>query len=385
LSVCLDDSPVLGGLSRGIRDLSAAVGGRILSLDSGRLPPAAYDAACNLTRLRGGRDPLAARHLRLSRRTRAALEGEIVASDLVICHSLYRAHLPFVRRTCRRHGIPYWVVAHGMLDPWVVARRPAWKRAWLELYGRACLADARRVVFTTDAERLKAAAWWDGRNAVVIHWPLEPPRIDDREACRAEWRDRLHVPADTRILLWLSRYDALKRPGHTVDVFAAARRAGWHLVMAGYDGDERRADVARFARLRCGDVVHVLGPVEGEEKRRLLVASDAFVSLSWRESFGYALAEAVAAGMPFAAAPDHDLTPDMPRACRDWIATDHTPSAAVEKVAMLLGAAGGRLLESGASGRQWAYETLSAAGFREAVLAVARVDAPELASSSTRR
>ncbi len=372
MSVCLDDSPVLGGLSRGIRDLSAAVGGRILSLDSGRLPPATDDAACNLTRLRGGRDPLAAGHLRLARRTKAVLEEEIADSDLVICHSLYRAHLPFIRRVCRRRGIRYWVVAHGMLDPWVVGRRPAWKRAWLELHGRPCLADADRVVFSTEAERRKASAWCDTSNAAVIPWPVEPPRIEDREACRAEWRDRLHVPADARILLWLSRYDSLKRPGHTAAVFAAARRPGWQLVMAGYEGDEPRAAVARLARLRCGDAVHVLGPIEGEEKRRLLAASDAFISLSWRENFGYALADAVASGLCLVAAPDHDLTLDMPHACRRWVAADHTLGAAVEKLDALLANESGTLHAVGAVGREWVRESLSPQRFRGAVRAAAQ-------------
>lgn len=367
LSVCLDDSPVLGGLSRGIRDLSAAVGGRILSLDSGRLAPSRDDAACRLTRVQQGRGILASRHLELSHAVRNSLDDAIAASDLVVCHSLYRAHVPFIRARCLRHGIPYWIVAHGMLDPWVVSRRTAWKRAWLEVYGRRCLSDAAHVLFSTGAELAKAMPWCDARNALVIPWPVDAVATTDRAACRSAVRGRLGLPPESRIMLSLSRYDSLKRPLHTVAAFAGARATGWHLVMTGYDGDVPRATVMAEADRLGPDRIHVLGSVEGEAKRELLVGSDAFVSLSWRENFGYALAEAAMAGLPFVAAPDHDLTHDMPQPCRRWIAADHSPPAAVRAIEDLM-ATEPRILEAiGTSGRVWAGTALSRSTFETTV------------------
>jgi hypothetical protein len=100
LSVCLDDSPVLGGLSRGIRDMADALAGQILSLDSGRLPPSQDDARWNIRRLDVGRGPLVSRHLRLGRQVVAAIDAAIAQSSLVVCHSLYRIYHSSAAAAC---------------------------------------------------------------------------------------------------------------------------------------------------------------------------------------------------------------------------------------------------------------------------------------------
>lgn len=369
LSVCLDDSPVLGGLSRGIRDMAEALGGRILSLDSGRLPPSQDDARWNLSRLDVGRGPLISRHLRLSRQVAAAIDTAIAQSSLVVCHSLYRAHLPFIRRSCLRHGVPYWVVAHGMLDPWVVSRHAGWKRAWLMLKGIRCLADADRVIFNTEAERAKASRWCRPGNTLVIPWPVELPDVSDRVKCRAAVRSQLAIPATERILLWLSRYDSLKRPLHTIAAFAAASQPGWHLVMAGYDGDLTRAAVEQAARQQAVASIRVLGPVEGEAKRQLLMASDAFVSLSWRENFGYSLAEAAAHGLCGAYAPHHDLVAAMPEQSRRWVAEDHSLREAARVLKTIMSADESARSNAGTAGRVWTRELLTRERFRSVLWA----------------
>ncbi len=367
LSVCLDDSPVLGGLSRGIRDMADALGGQILSLDSGRLPPSQDDARWNLSRLNVGRGPLVSRHLRLRGPVAAAIDAAIAQTSLVVCHSLYRAHVPFIRRSCLRHGIPYWVVAHGMLDPWVVSRHGGWKRAWLMLAGMRCLADADRVIFNTEAERAKASRWCRQGNALVIPWPVDLPDASDRARCRAEVRNQLAIPESDRIVLSLARYDSLKRPLHTVAAFAAASQPGWHLIMAGYEGDLTREAVEQAARQKGDASIRVLGPVEGEAKRKLLLASDAFVSLSWRENFGYSLADAAAHGLCGAYAPDHDLVVDMPEQCRRWIAGDHSLCAANRMLQAMLATASTVREESAHVGQAWAKDRLARSRFQEVV------------------
>lgn len=368
LSVCLDDSPVLGGLARGIRDIADALGGQILSLDSGRLPPSQDDARWNIRRLDVGGGPLVSRHLRLRRQVAAAVDAAIGQSSLVVCHSLYRAHLPFIRRSCLRHGVPYWVVAHGMLDPWVVSRRGAWKRAWLILAGIRCLADADRVIFNTEAERAKALRWCRPGTPLVVPWPVDLPDISDRARCSAHVRRQLAIPETDRILLWLSRYDSLKRPLHTFATFAAVRQPGWHLVMAGYDGDLTREEVERKARLQSDAAIRVLGPVEGDAKRQLLLASDAFVSLSWRENFGYSLADAAAYGLCGAYSPDHDLVADMPVPCREWVTHDHSSDEAVRELKRLMSADESARAKVGTASRCWAGQVLA----RERFLSVLR-------------
>jgi len=73
------------------------------------------------------------------------------------------------------------------------------------------------------------------------------------------------------------------------------------------------------------------------------------------------------AGLPFVAAPDHDLTHDMPQPCRRWIAADHSPPAAVRAIEDLM-ATEPRILEAiGTSGRVWAGTALSRSTFETTV------------------
>ncbi|MEI8226783.1 MAG: glycosyltransferase [Planctomycetota bacterium] len=307
LQVCLDDSPNLGGLTRGIRDIRAALGGRIVSIDSGRLPPSRDDSGAALTRIAAGRGVLRSRLLRLSPSVIAQLAQAVSVANLVICHSLYRAHLPIIRSLCSERGIPYWVVTHGMLDPWVLARQAIAKRLWLSLQGRQGLRDAARVIFATQAEKDKATEVYAAGNCIVVPWPVTVPVIAGRAAARSIFRDRLGIPANGRILLWLGRYDELKRPVEIVQIFSRIAPQGWHLVMAGYEGNIGRRRVAKEATNVEEGRVAVLGALEGSDKEQAFLAADAFVSLSWRESFGYSLAEAMAYGLPSFVTPGHDL------------------------------------------------------------------------------
>jgi glycosyltransferase involved in cell wall biosynthesis len=256
-----------------------------------------------------------------------------------------------------------------MLDPWVVSRHGGWKRAWLMLAGMRCLTDADRVIFNTEAERAKASPWCRLGNDVVIPWPVNLPDVSDRARCRTEVRRRLAIPENDRILLWLSRYDSLKRPLHTVAAFAAAKQPGWHLVMAGYDGNLNREAVEQKARQQSEVPIRVLGPVHGEAKRQLILASDAFISLSWRENFGYSLADAAAHALCGAYAPDHDLVPEMPEMCRRWVAKDHSLCEATRVLKTMLAVDQAARINAGTAGRDWSRALLDRERFGPALRA----------------
>lgn len=363
VQVCLDLSPALGGLTRGIHDIAAVLGGQIVSLDSGRFLPDHGPTGASVTRISTGTGPLVSRQLRLARHAYKNLSDAVAGADLVICHSLYRAHIPAVRRICMRASIPYWIVAHGMLDPWVVSRRWLAKRWWLAGPGRACLRDASRVVFSTAGEQAKATCFHHGANTAVVSWPVAIPDLAGRSSARAQARQRMGIAHDERILLWLGRYDRLKRPLEVVRAFASATPAGWRLVMAGYEGDIPQASVEALAREVGAGRITILPPVEGAAKADLLLAADAFVSLSWRENFGYAVADAMAYGLPVCVAPDHDLLSNA--GSMQFVARvpDHSLPAAVAALRAFLGQSSEALASAGAAGREWIARTCSPDAF----------------------
>lgn len=373
LTVCLDLSPQLGGLTRGILDLAAAVGGPIVSLDSQRRSDPEPLPAGGLIRFSVPGIRFRSAAGRLPRGVERALDDAIGRASVVVIHSLYRPHVPAVARICRARRVPYWVVTHGMLDPWVTSRQRLAKWAWLRWFGRPALRDARVVLFSTPAERDKAGAAYAGPNSAVVPWPVDIPDLHDRPTARAALRTSLGLPTDGNVLLWLGRYDSLKRPEHIVEAFNAAAVPGWSLVMAGFPGDVPLDRVRAAAGSSAGIVVR--GPVTGDEKRRLLLGADAFVSLSWRENFGYAVAEAMAAGLPVALAPDHDLLPDLSANRFGVSGVDHSLAAAVTAIRGLGGFAPGERTAAGARAREWAAKTLNRAAFSSRLTALVQVPA----------
>lgn len=371
LQVCLDFSPTLGGLTRGIRDMAAVLGGRIVSLDSGRYLPMGSDEGAHVTRLPTGSGPLLSRHLRISRGVLESLSESIAQADLVICHSLYRAHIPAIRRLCAARSTPYWIVTHGMLDPWVVNQRWLAKQWWLHGPGRACIQDATRIVFSTPGERHKALRFVQGANTAVVPWPVALPDLADKEEARLKVRRQLGIGLEERLLLWLGRYDQLKRPHEVVRSFVSSAPPGWRLIMAGYEGDLSRDSISTDAHRIGRGLVTVIGAVEGQLKADLLLAADAFISLSWRENFGYAPAEAMAFGLPTFVTPDHDLLSDAAETPFVTRAAGHTRQAIVVALQAFLRQDSATMAAAGAAGRGWISNTCNPDAFATRLQALA--------------
>lgn len=110
-------------------------------------------------------------------------------------------------------------------------------------------------------------------------------------------------PAPGAPLVFLSRLDRVKAPRLAIEI---ARRAGVPLVLAG-NRAESGPDAEYFEREVApllGDDARWIGPVNDEEKRRLLAGARAMlVPIQWDEPFGIVFAEALACGCPVIASP----------------------------------------------------------------------------------
>jgi glycosyltransferase involved in cell wall biosynthesis len=261
---------------------------------------------------------------------RQEADGLAVSADLLSCHILYRYHAHWVGQWARRRRIPYWVVPHGCLDPYVFTYRATVKRAWMAVYGRRFLAGARHVIFSTEMERRKAAAQHDGANTRVVHWPVAPIDAAGADEIRARARERLQLREDDRLLLYLGRLHAMKRPVETVQAVAAAKRDHVHLMVLGPDETVTAQEIlAAGERLGLGARIRAPGPVYGAAKLEWLLASDGFISLSHRENFGHSAAEALAAGRPVILSPGVDLGAELaPHRCGWFLEDDQIETAA---------------------------------------------------------
>jgi glycosyltransferase involved in cell wall biosynthesis len=103
----------------------------------------------------------------------------------------------------------------------------------------------------------------------------------------------------SRTVLFLSRLHPIKGLKDLVNAWARVRPSGWRAVIAGPDENHHRREIESLAESSGtrGDFEFV-GAVDDGQKWKLLSEADLFVLPSYSESFGLAIAEAMAAGVP---------------------------------------------------------------------------------------
>lgn len=299
---------------------------------------------------------------RESARGHAALAG----ADFVFIHVPFRHHAGWAARWCLRNGVPYAFVPHGAFDPYVFTYRVWRKRLWLLTEGRRMLRGAAFILYATLGEALKGERVTGARPRQILPWATPAPAVLDRTGAAARVRQRYGLGPDTKILLFLGRLHAMKRPRETVEDFIAVQPAGWHLLVAGPDETVRADDLRAL-----GGSVTVCGPVFGEAKSELLAAADALVLFSHRENFGFVVTEALAHGAPVLVSDELDLAPDLAARGCGWVVPGGTAAGRRAALAALPGFAAADGPTMGARGREWVLaemdERCFAARLREMV------------------
>lgn len=377
-NVCLTHDPAYGGLYRSVQDFSRALAASILSFDDGRGERISVEDGVPVRRIGNGPGWLARDCRVMSAPTACQGDAAVADADLLVVHSLFRAHAPWAERWAKHRGRRYWAVPHGCLDPWGLSQHGLLKRFWLETWGRSYLAHADRIVLSSQRSLEKALPWipsgGPADRVVVVHWPVALPQLDEQAAARARFRLRHAIPEASRVLLSVGRLHAVKRPAETVLAFCAAAAENCHLVMAGMDGDLTQAELRRSIPAGWRDRVHLVGPLASDAVAEAMLASDGFISLSYQENFGYAAAEAIAAGLPVILSPGHDLAHEMPmrdgRLGCGWLLGDDSQAVAVAAIRDWSVASEATVAEMGGTGREWAGDTLSFERFRDRLTAL---------------
>jgi glycosyltransferase involved in cell wall biosynthesis len=208
--------------------------------------------------------------------------------DVVHVHSVYRALTSRALAAARRSQRPVVLTAHGALMTGAIRPWQVWKLVWVKTQLRRRWRSVIKLHALSALERDRSA--WAGL-ATFVHAPLW--RLRPGEAASA--------PRDDNYVVALGRVHPIKRLEVVLDALAGVRFL--RLVIAG------RGEASYEARLRqraerlglCRRVTWA-GHVSGIEKRRLLRGARCLVQASRLESFGVAVLEAMAAGVPVAVA-----------------------------------------------------------------------------------
>ena len=185
---------------------------------------------------------------------------------------------------------------HSLMADTIEGRPHTW---WLRALYRALEAMTTATVAVSATTAARLAAWGVRRDRVsVVDNGIDLGALAYRPAARAAARAQWGVDEGTTVLLALGRLDPVKRMDEVITAAAPRLRAGGHRLVVVGDGPLRAALEALAADLGVADHVDLAGP--RSDVPAWLSGADVMLSACRDETFGLAVLEAVAAGLPVA-------------------------------------------------------------------------------------
>ena len=234
------------------------------------------------------------------------LEQNARQFDAVVLHGLWNYSSFGSWRGLRKGQTPYFIFAHGMMDPWFREKYPLKHLAkqvfWSLAEGRV-LRDARSVLFTCEEERVRAQGVFAGhpyKERVVLFGTADPE--GDPERHKRAFKSAFPDLRDRNFLLFLSRIHPKKGCDLLLQAFAELApelATNLDLVIAGPDQVGWMPELQSFAqRLGIAARVHWPGMLRGDVKWGAFRSADALILPSHQENFGFVVAEAMACSAP---------------------------------------------------------------------------------------
>jgi glycosyltransferase involved in cell wall biosynthesis len=227
-----------------------------------------------------------------------ACRRQIHRFDIVILETLFTQAMGPAVNACKRLSVPFVVPLRGQLLPWALKHKSLKKFLYLKLMGAGYLNHAAGLQCSDDIES-------EAVSALDFHSPafVVPNGISMSEwnslPLRGTLRQRFSIRTDELILLSLGRLHRVKRPDLALRTLAGLGRRDVHLVFAGPDEENYQARLLQEAEtLGCTARVHFTGLLPHQEILQAFADSDLLVMPSAMESFGMAVVEALAAGLP---------------------------------------------------------------------------------------
>jgi glycosyltransferase involved in cell wall biosynthesis len=212
-----------------------------------------------------------------------------------------------------RRGTPYVISTHGMVDPWAVANASWKKRLALRFYEDAHLHGAGCLHALCEPELRSIRAFGLKNPVCIIPNGVDLIENEPDHSGKPDWSDA--VPPGRKTLLFLGRVHpkknlaALLRAWELVRQRKAPGAADWHLVIAGWDQNNHRQELAALAEeLGITDSITFASSQYGVAKRRTYGAADGAVLPSLSEGFPIAVLEAWCAGLPVLMTPECNMS-----------------------------------------------------------------------------
>jgi glycosyltransferase involved in cell wall biosynthesis len=217
------------------------------------------------------------------------------AADVLHDNGIWWPHNHRLADLAAARRIPRVVSIRGMLEPWAMNHKRLKKRVAWWFYQRRDLRRATCHHTTAEAEASHVRHLALGVAVYVI-----PNGVDIPQAVRRSGdAEFAKTSGNRRTAVFLGRIYPVKGLSMLIQAWARVRPDRWRLHIIGPDEAGHRADVENaVSSAGLKDVVAFLGPLDGHAKQAALLDADLFVLPSHSESFGMAVAEALAHGVP---------------------------------------------------------------------------------------
>jgi len=211
--------------------------------------------------------------------------------DVLHDNGLWLVHNHRLAALASHRGLARLVSTRGMLEPWARSHKK-WKKdlAWA-FYQRRDLTRANALHATAATEAQNLARLNLGVPVHTIPNGVDIPELPARELAG--------VDESQRTALFLGRLYPVKGLPLLIKAWNRVRPEGWRLVLAGPDEAGHQAELEALIRnTGLTGTISFAGPLAGQAKARCLAGADLFILPSFSESFGMAVAEALAHSLP---------------------------------------------------------------------------------------
>lgn len=227
--------------------------------------------------------------VRLTGSARDAIDT-LGGADVIHDSGLWLRHNHALAREARERGIPRVVSVRGMLEPWAFRHKWLKKRIAWTIYQKRDLLGAALLHATTVVEEGNLSRLVPDVPVAVIPNGVDVPPLEDI---------RPRAGSAVRNALFLGRLYPVKGLPMLVEAWSQVHPRSWKLTIAGPDEAGHRKQLEQqISASGLSGVISFAGQVSGREKTSLLAAADLFILPTHSESFGMAIAEALAHGVP---------------------------------------------------------------------------------------
>jgi len=228
------------------------------------------------------------------------IHESVESADIIHVHTLWNPMNGMVRLACARHGRPYVLMPHGMLDPYSLSVKRWRKALHLSVIERRNIFGARRLIFTTAEEARLASVNSCSQKGVVIPLGGDIPRWNVQELT-SNFLDQFPMARGRRQLLFLGRLHFKKGLDRILTALPTIVRVlpDVLLTVVGDGTQEFEAAIrSTIAARGLESSVIMTGRLDGAAKWGAYGSAELFLLPSRQENFAITVAEAMQMGVP---------------------------------------------------------------------------------------